>query len=226
MRCRAGWCCGWTRARRRRPSPASTRMPDVISGTQGSMETLGGSKAFVGWGGMRPEFTEYAAPGEIAWDARFLPQGVESYRAYTMPWSGTPTSPPDVKLRGAAALDLLERGDGRGPVAAHARRRADGDDRPRRLRDAGAVPGAAAARAGRRAERNGDVVGDAVALQGGLDRTASSAGVAPGGVAPARRPRARARRLRRVAPVELGHLLQDLEERRAVRRCRPARRRT
>ena len=74
--------------------------PGVISGTQGSMQTLGGSKAFVGWGGMRPEFTEYAAPGEIAWDARFVPEGVESYRAYTMPWSGQPPDPPDVALRG------------------------------------------------------------------------------------------------------------------------------
>jgi hypothetical protein len=74
--------------------------PGVISGTQGSMETLGGSKAFVGWGGMRPEFTEYAAPGEIAWDARFVPAGVESYRAYTMPWAGRPADPPDVRLRG------------------------------------------------------------------------------------------------------------------------------
>ena len=74
--------------------------PGVLSGTQGSMQTLGGEKAFVGWGGMRPEFTEYAAEGEIAWDARFVPEGVESYRAYTMPWSGRPADPPDAALRG------------------------------------------------------------------------------------------------------------------------------
>jgi hypothetical protein len=74
--------------------------PGVLSGTQGSMQTLGGENAFVGWGGMRPEFTEYSAPGEIAWDARFVPKGVESYRAYTMPWSAKPADPPDVTLRG------------------------------------------------------------------------------------------------------------------------------
>jgi hypothetical protein len=74
--------------------------PGVISGTQGSMQTLGGEKAFVGWGGMRPEFTEYAAPGDVAWEGKFLPKGVESYRAYTRPWSGQPGEPPDVELRG------------------------------------------------------------------------------------------------------------------------------
>jgi hypothetical protein len=74
--------------------------PGVLSGTQGSMQTLGGENAFVGWGGMRREFTEYTAPGEIAWDARFVPEGVESYRAYTMPWSGKPADPPDAVLRG------------------------------------------------------------------------------------------------------------------------------
>ena len=77
------------------------------------METLGGEKAFVGWGGMRPEFTEYAAPGEIAWDARFVPEGVESYRAYTMPWSGQPVGSARRGAARAAAADLLERGDGR-----------------------------------------------------------------------------------------------------------------
>ena len=102
--------------------------PDVISGTQGSMETLGGSKAFVGWGGMRPEFTEYAAPGEIAWDARFVPAGVESYRAYTCP-GREPVESAGRPAPRAVVAHLVERGDGRGFVAAHAGRRADGDDR-------------------------------------------------------------------------------------------------
>ena len=138
----------------------------VISGTQGSMETLGGSKAFVGWGGMRPEFTEYAAPDEIAWDAKFLPAGVESYRAYTMPWSATPTSPPDVKLRGAllsiswnGATDVTQwrlTPDG-GETETIGRdgfeTRVRFPDRPRRVQVV-ALDG------------NGDVVGDTVALQG------------------------------------------------------------
>jgi hypothetical protein len=74
--------------------------PGILSPTQGSMQALRGAAAFVGWGGTRREFTEFSAPGEIAWDARFVPKGVESYRAYRMPWSGRPSTPPDVVLRG------------------------------------------------------------------------------------------------------------------------------
>ena len=73
--------------------------PGILSPTQGSMQALRRHGAFVGWGGTRREFTEFSAPGEIAWDARFVPKGVESYRAYRMPWSGRPSTPPDVVLR-------------------------------------------------------------------------------------------------------------------------------
>jgi len=141
--------------------------PDVISGTQGSMETLGGSKAFVGWGGMRPEFTEYAAPGEIAWDAKFVPAGVESYRAYTMPWSGNPSDPPDVRLRGRllrlswnGATDVASwrlTPDGGRTETIGARRFETSvrfPERPRRVQVVGL-------------SESGDVLGEAVAAQGG-----------------------------------------------------------
>ena len=141
--------------------------PGVISGTQGSMETLGGEKAFVGWGGMRPEFTEYAAPDDVAWEGRFLPNGVESYRAYTMPWSAQPADPPDVKLRGRllhiswnGATDVaswrLTPDGGRTETIGH-----DGfetsvrfPERPRRVQVVGL-------------SESGEVLGEAVALQGG-----------------------------------------------------------
>src|SRR4029079_5764387 len=74
--------------------------PGILSPTQGSIQPLGGAAAVVGWGGIRREFTEFSAPGEIAWDARFVPKGVESYRAYRMGWSGRPSTPPCVVLRG------------------------------------------------------------------------------------------------------------------------------
>jgi len=98
--------------------------------------------------------------------ARFLPEGVESYRAYTMPWSATPTSPPDVKLRGAVlsiswngATDVTQwrlTPDG-GETETIGRdgfeTRVRFPDRPRRVQVV-ALDG------------NGDVVGDVVALQG------------------------------------------------------------
>ncbi len=58
----------------------------VLSGTQGSMEALDGGGAFVGWGGMQPFFTEFDSGGEATFDAAFAAKGVESYRAYALPW--------------------------------------------------------------------------------------------------------------------------------------------
>jgi Arylsulfotransferase (ASST) len=61
--------------------------PDgILSGTQGSMQVLDGGGAFVGWGGLHPEFTEFDRDGDTVFDARFRAQGVETYRAYRMPW--------------------------------------------------------------------------------------------------------------------------------------------
>ena len=163
---RAGWCCAGREGERRRSVAREYEHPGVISGTQGSMQTLGGSKAFVGWGGMRPEFTEYAAPGEVAWEGKFLPAGVESYRAYTMPWSGQPVDRPDVALRGPVlsiswngATDVASwrlTPDGGGP------RRSGGrfetsvrfPERPRRVQVVGL-------------SESGEVLGEAVAVQGG-----------------------------------------------------------
>ena len=61
--------------------------PDgILSATQGSMQALGGGGAFVGWGGLHPLFTEFDSAGEPVFDARFRAKGVETYRAYRMPW--------------------------------------------------------------------------------------------------------------------------------------------
>jgi Arylsulfotransferase (ASST) len=59
---------------------------ELLSTTQGSMQVLDGGGAFVGWGGLHPEFSEFDAEGRTVFDARFLAKGVETYRAYRMPW--------------------------------------------------------------------------------------------------------------------------------------------
>jgi hypothetical protein len=70
--------------------------PDgILSPTQGSMQQLDGGGAFIGWGGVQPYFTEFSRDGRTVFDARFRASGVESYRAYRMPWRGTPAARPD-----------------------------------------------------------------------------------------------------------------------------------
>jgi hypothetical protein len=69
--------------------------PDgILSPTQGSMQQLDGGGAFIGWGGVQPFFTEFDRDGQTVFDARFLAKGVETYRAYRMPWRATPTARP------------------------------------------------------------------------------------------------------------------------------------
>jgi hypothetical protein len=61
--------------------------PDgILSATQGSMQALESGGAFVGWGGLHPLFTEFDRDGRPVFDARFRAKGVETYRAYRMPW--------------------------------------------------------------------------------------------------------------------------------------------
>jgi hypothetical protein len=69
--------------------------PDgILSPTQGSMQQLDGGGAFIGWGGLQPLFTEFDRDGETVFDARFLAKGVETYRAYRMPWRARPAARP------------------------------------------------------------------------------------------------------------------------------------
>jgi outer membrane protein assembly factor BamB len=76
--------------------------PDgLLSPTQGSMEPLADGGAFVGWGGGQPFFTEFDERGEVVFDARFGAERVESYRAYTMPWSARAPGRPSVAATSA-----------------------------------------------------------------------------------------------------------------------------
>jgi hypothetical protein len=69
--------------------------PDgILSPTQGSMQRLDGGGAFIGWGGLQPVFSEFDRHGRVAFDARFAANGVETYRAYRLPWRATPAQRP------------------------------------------------------------------------------------------------------------------------------------
>jgi hypothetical protein len=71
--------------------------PDgLLSPTQGSMQALDGGGAFVGWGGLQPVVSEFDAAGRTVFDARFGAAGVESYRAYRMPWRANAPGRPAV----------------------------------------------------------------------------------------------------------------------------------
>jgi hypothetical protein len=65
-----------------------------LSVTQGNVQTLPNGNAFVGWGS-EPCFSEFSESGELVFDASF-PTGVESYRAFRLPWVGRPKDVPAV----------------------------------------------------------------------------------------------------------------------------------
>ena len=69
-----------------------THSPGLLSGSQGSAQTLPDGNLFVGWGS-EPDFSEYNSSGQQIFNGSF-PLGVTSYRAYRFQWSGQPTSPP------------------------------------------------------------------------------------------------------------------------------------
>ena len=72
----------------------------ILAGSQGNTEALPGGGAFVGWG-EEPYMTEYGSAGQILFSARF-PQPGQSYRAYRLPWQGTPTSLPALAVKRGA----------------------------------------------------------------------------------------------------------------------------
>ena len=60
--------------------------PETVSASsQGNAQGLPGGGEFVGWGSL-PYFSEFAADGTLTFNAQF-PAGVNSYRAYRLPWT-------------------------------------------------------------------------------------------------------------------------------------------
>jgi hypothetical protein len=82
--------------RRRRASlvRAYVHRPPLLSPSQGAVQLLSDGNTFVGWG-FKPYFTEFGPGGKQLFDAHFGPP-LQSYRAFLAPWSGQPTTPPDV----------------------------------------------------------------------------------------------------------------------------------
>ena len=56
----------------------------LVAASQGNAQPLEGGKQFVGWGAL-PYLSEFDRSGALVFDARF-PDGVNSYRAYRLPW--------------------------------------------------------------------------------------------------------------------------------------------
>ncbi|MFL5780358.1 MAG: arylsulfotransferase family protein [Thermoleophilaceae bacterium] len=72
---------------------------EVHSDSQGSVQLLPRRDVFVGWGGESPRFSEFDFGGRLIFDARFRPDAANSYRAYLLPWRGTPRRRPAVAVR-------------------------------------------------------------------------------------------------------------------------------
>jgi Arylsulfotransferase (ASST) len=68
--------------------------PALTASFEGNVQALHGGDEFVGWG-QQPYFSEFDSTGQMVFDGRFVGDN-SSYRAYRYPWTGTPTTRPDV----------------------------------------------------------------------------------------------------------------------------------
>ncbi|HTA35540.1 MAG TPA: arylsulfotransferase family protein [Solirubrobacteraceae bacterium] len=71
----------------------------VLAGSQGSVQQHAGGNVFVGWGEV-PRVTEFDRRGRIVFDA-LLGSRYESYRAFRLPWSATPSEVPAIAVGGS-----------------------------------------------------------------------------------------------------------------------------
>jgi Arylsulfotransferase (ASST) len=64
---------------------ASDDQPEgLVAASQGNAQTTQNGDLFVGWGAL-PYLSEFASSGQLLWGAQF-PTGVNTYRAYLLPW--------------------------------------------------------------------------------------------------------------------------------------------
>ena len=73
-----------------------THPTEILSVSQGNMQTLPNGHRFIGWGSA-PVFSEFDAEGNLLFSGRY-PQGTNSYRAYRFEWEGQPAEPPAVAI--------------------------------------------------------------------------------------------------------------------------------
>jgi hypothetical protein len=72
----------------------------LVAGSQGNVQALDDGAWMVGWGEV-PYVSEFDASGKLVFDAH-LPSSYESYRAYRLAWSATPSTPPALAVVRAA----------------------------------------------------------------------------------------------------------------------------
>ena len=58
----------------------------LSAASQGNAQTTRNGDLFIGWGAL-PYFSEFSPSGHLVFDAAF-PAGVNTYRAYRLPWPG------------------------------------------------------------------------------------------------------------------------------------------
>lgn len=75
----------------------------VTSATQGNLDDLENGHMVVGWGSGSRRITQLDAKGKVVFEAEMRAKGYESYRAYRAPWTGRPTTTPDVKAAKGAS---------------------------------------------------------------------------------------------------------------------------
>jgi hypothetical protein len=78
----------------------------LSASTQGNLQLLPNGDQFVGWGS-RGVFSEFSPTGELLFDGR-VARGNDSYRAYRMPWTGTPAAPPKLAATTKGASTVVK----------------------------------------------------------------------------------------------------------------------
>jgi hypothetical protein len=96
---------------------AQVHSPALVADSQGNYQLLSDGDSFVGWG-QSPFITEFAGNGTLLFQAQ-LPGRGASYRAYRLPWRGTPIAPPAIAARsaGKGAVEVYASWNGATEVA-------------------------------------------------------------------------------------------------------------
>jgi hypothetical protein len=69
----------------------------LLASAMGNVQLLAGGHTLIGWGA-RPYISEFSSDASLVTDYR-LAAGQQSYRAFSLPWRGTPSDPPTIAVR-------------------------------------------------------------------------------------------------------------------------------
>jgi Arylsulfotransferase (ASST) len=68
--------------------------PSFRAGNQGSIQALADGNYLFAWGGGHSWVSESGPTGNVVFDAQITPSSNDTYRAFRLPWSGQPVTPP------------------------------------------------------------------------------------------------------------------------------------